>query len=456
MRVPVTCDEELEDIDGVFLREQYDQDKTYADQEGYFQGDLLSLLLFCMDRYPLSKKLNRNGYGCRITTGHGETAKRQLISNLLYMDDLRLYGRNYDQLDGLLHTVRTFSDDIQMKFVLDKCAFAHFVNGRLSRHNSGVTVGKTDTINCLEPGQVYKYLGVDESKGIQHSMMRERLPLEYFCRVKVVLRTEFYGRKKILAINGFTLPVLTYGFCVIHWGGGMDLQRLDQRTRKLLSMHGVHHPSADVDRLYAPCSDRGRELQQIESTYQSCIVRLNCYLADSSDPFMQMIRECDSGKSLHLIKRMACQFTAQLRRSLASDDKSQNLHRNASISVEGGIEQAPETDARHCRTCCSSRCVRFWSGKPMQRQYRHLIEQPPMDMKESYGWLKAANLPDATEGLVVAAQDQALRTRYYEQQILHRDVSPTCRMCSVGLKTVDHIVAGCSALVPTDYTDRLN
>ena len=60
-------------------------------------------------------------------------------------------------------------------------------------------------------------------------------------------------------------------------------------------------------------------------------------LTDSSDPFMQMIRECDSGKSLHSIKRMACRFTAQLRRSLASDDKSQNLHRNASISVEGGF-----------------------------------------------------------------------------------------------------------------------
>ena len=84
------------------------------------------------------------------------------------MDDLKLYGRNPDQLKGLLHTVRTFSDDIQMKFGLDKWAVAHFVNGKLSGHNSGVTVGKTDTINCLEPGQVYKYLGVDESNGIQH------------------------------------------------------------------------------------------------------------------------------------------------------------------------------------------------------------------------------------------------------------------------------------------------
>ncbi len=93
----------------------------------------------------------------------------------------------------------------------------HTLYGRLFGHNSGVTVRRTDTINCLEPSQVYKYLGVDESNGIPHIMMRERLCREYFRRVKVVPRTELYGRNKILAINGFALPVLTYGFGIIHW-----------------------------------------------------------------------------------------------------------------------------------------------------------------------------------------------------------------------------------------------
>ena len=76
-----------------------------------------------------------------------------------------------------------------------------------------------------------------------------------------------------------------------------------------------------------------------------------------------------------------------------------------------------------------------------------------MDMKETYRRLKSSNLPAATERLVVAAQDQAFWTRYYECNILHQDVSFTCRLCSVGLETVDHIVAGCSALAPMDYTD---
>ena len=111
-------------------------------RRGIFQGDSLPPLLFCMALNPLSNELNRTSYGYRMRTWHGEIAKRQLISHLLYMDDLKLYGRNSDQSDGLLHTVRTFSDDIQMKFGLEKCAVAHFVNFRLSGHNSGVTIGK--------------------------------------------------------------------------------------------------------------------------------------------------------------------------------------------------------------------------------------------------------------------------------------------------------------------------
>ena len=98
--------------------------------------------------------------------------------------------------------------------------------------------------------------------------------------------------------------------------------------------------------------------------------------------------------------------------------------------------------------------MRSWNGKPMHGQYRRLTEQSPVDMKETFGWLKAANLPGATEGGVVAAKDQALGTRYYEHHILHRDASPTCRVCNAGLETVDHVVAGCSAMAPADYTIR--
>ena len=38
------------------------------------------------------------------------------------MDDLKWYAKNEKGLESLVQTVRIFSDDIGMKFVIDKCA----------------------------------------------------------------------------------------------------------------------------------------------------------------------------------------------------------------------------------------------------------------------------------------------------------------------------------------------
>ena len=264
----------------------------------------------------------------------------------------------------LLHKVRTFSEDIRMKFGLDKCAIAHFVNGKLSGHNTGVRVGKTETITGLEPGQVYKYLGVDEGNGIQHSTMRERLRREYFRRVKMVLRTELYGRNKVLAINGLALPVLTYSFGVIHWRT-TDLQQLDRRTRKLLTMHGVNHPSAGVTDCMLLAM---KEVDACSRSRQCTSLALWGWNVIS---VIVPIRICSLYMSVTLEdpgtrkKIMACRFTAQLRRDLAKDDTSQSLHGSGTVASDGVFVQAPQMDAKHFRMCNSSLRVRSWSRKPM-------------------------------------------------------------------------------------------
>ena len=48
------------------------------------------------------------------------------------MDDLKLYGQNDEELEGLLSTVKIFSDDIDMELDLDKCAKPTFIRARLT------------------------------------------------------------------------------------------------------------------------------------------------------------------------------------------------------------------------------------------------------------------------------------------------------------------------------------
>ena len=50
---------------------------------------------------------------------------------------------------------------------------------------------------------------------------------------------------------------------------------MDQRTRKLMSMHEALHPRDDVDWLYVSKKERGRGLASIEDSVDESIQRLD-------------------------------------------------------------------------------------------------------------------------------------------------------------------------------------
>ena len=86
-------------------------------------------------------------------------------------------------------------------------AKANFERGKLA--STGNIVINDDTeVQELDQEEVYKYLGVDENDGIQHSKMKEKIRKEYNRRVRLVLRTELNGRNKVEAINSLGVPVI--------------------------------------------------------------------------------------------------------------------------------------------------------------------------------------------------------------------------------------------------------
>ena len=67
---------------------------------GNFQGDSVSLLIFCSFLMHLSKQLNQTG---------GYNIQKRSINHLFYMDDLKLLTKEDNDLEGLLETVKKFS-----------------------------------------------------------------------------------------------------------------------------------------------------------------------------------------------------------------------------------------------------------------------------------------------------------------------------------------------------------
>ena len=81
--------------------------------------------------------------------------------------------------------------------------------------------------------------------------MREKIRKECFHRMRSILRSELNARNRIDAINSLALPVVTHSFTIINWSL-TEIKTFDTKIRKLLTMHRMHHPRFDVNRLYLP------------------------------------------------------------------------------------------------------------------------------------------------------------------------------------------------------------
>ena len=98
---------------------------------GICQGDSLIPLLFVVCMIPISLVLRK------VKAGYEWGRKEFSLSHLLYMDDLKLYGKSEEQIDSLVRTVHIVSTDIGMEFGYRKCGLLILKRSKIVR-NQGI------------------------------------------------------------------------------------------------------------------------------------------------------------------------------------------------------------------------------------------------------------------------------------------------------------------------------
>ena len=228
-------------------------------KRGIFQGDSLSPLMFVMAMIPMTFVLKKT----KPTYTLRNTSK---LSHLLYMDDLKLYAKNLNEIESLIHTVRIFSDDSGMEFGLDKCATITTKRGKPVEMERA-TLAEGNEISALEEDGEYKYLGILEADDFKHEKMREIVKKEYFNRLTKLLKSGLNSGNLFSAINTWVVLLFRYGAGIVEWTKA-ELQEIDRCTRKRITIYKGMHPRSDVDRLYVERNKGGMGLMSVEDVVQ--------------------------------------------------------------------------------------------------------------------------------------------------------------------------------------------
>ena len=70
--------------------------------------------------------------------------------------------------------------------------------------------------------------------------------------------------------------------------------------------------------------------------------------------------------------------------------------------------------------------------------------------EESWSWIRKGFLKKETEGMIFAAQEQAIRTNWIKKNIDKQDVLEKCRLRGERDESISHIIAKCKKLAQTE------
>ena len=158
-----------------------------------------------------------------------------------------------------------------------------------------------------------------------------------------------------------------------------------------MTMHKALHPRDDVDRLSR--KEGGRGLASIEDTVDASIQPLEDYIEKHERGLIRAIR----------------------------NDTDNTIDERMTITKKQKLE-----------------------GKQLYGRFKRLVNNIPH--QKTLTWLRKENLKREKESLLIAAQDNAIRTNHIKARIDKTQQHCKCRLRSDRDETIDHIISECSKL----------
>ena len=223
-----------------------------------------------------------------------------------------------------------------------------------------------------------------------------KIKKEHFRRTRKLLATKLYSRTLIKRINTWAVLLVRYSGPFLKWTRE-EIKQMDQRTRKLMTMHKALHPRDDVDRLYVSKKEGGRGHTSIADSVDISIQRLEDYIQ----------------------KRRGKLITATRNNTDNSGPNRTKMTRKQK-----------------------------WE----EQHFKRLISE--FSNEKTWIWPKKGNLKRETELPLIATWNKTIRTNHIQARIDKTKQNCKFRLCGDRDETINHLISECSKLAKKEYKTR--
>ena len=158
------------------------------------------------------------------------------------------------------------------------------------RRNFVIELRDGKVIKSLQEGESYKHLRILEADKFLEEKMKLDVSKEYIKMLEKVLKSKLNGRNLVRGVNTWTVSLLRYSTAFFSWTNS-ELQAIDRKTTKLLTIYGALHPKSDVDRWYISRKEGGTGLISIEDCVELVMRSLEVHIHGSEERLIQAARE---------------------------------------------------------------------------------------------------------------------------------------------------------------------
>ena len=212
-----------------------------------------------------------------------------------------------------------------------------------------------------------------------------------------------------MALNTCSVSILRYGAGILKWSKN-ELQQMDRKTRKSMTMNKELHPRSDVARFYGSRRYGGRGLIGCENSVKSEENGLGWYVKNNIEPLLAAVRK---GRS---------------------------------------ITHKETVDPKEFKKTKEEQRKNEWTAKRMHGQFARDVEDK--DKNNTWKWMRNSDLKGCTEALICIAREQSIWTNYIKYNFNKTGESSLCRMCGTRNEAITHIVSECGKLAQKEYKRR--